>query len=234
MKAESSIASLNQFARHQRPSARMDLVLDRMRPWAHRISHAIFHAQEPRLAYIAYLEAMYLHMRASVPLMLEAAEAFRVRGEDTLAVYCQRHAGEESNHDAWLLDDIAASGGDPTRAAARLAPTQMGMAVGAQYYWIRHGDPRIFFGYVYPQESRPHRDAWIDALALRTGLSEDAFTCLRHHAAEDPAHAAELRDVIDSSIAPTLLGAVLTNMVRSLAAILDVFESEVGRGGKAR
>ncbi|EFL13749.1 conserved hypothetical protein [Streptomyces sp. C] len=69
-----------------------------------------------RQRYPRYLAAMHPLVRASVPLLERAAERCAELDDPAargLAAYCLRHAREERDHDAWLLDDLAAAGARP-------------------------------------------------------------------------------------------------------------------------
>ncbi|MFF0274038.1 iron-containing redox enzyme family protein [Streptomyces sp. NPDC004330] len=151
-----------------------------------------------RPRYVRYLAAMHPLVRASVPLLLRAAERCAERPDDPaarlLAAYFLRHAEEERDHDVWLLDDLAAAGAGP-------APVPHPVAVelaGAQYYRIEHEHPVALLGYIAVLEGNAPGPRLADHLAGATGLPGRAFRTLREHAALDGGHLDDLYRVLDA------------------------------------
>ncbi|MFE6781003.1 iron-containing redox enzyme family protein [Streptomyces sp. NPDC057680] len=155
-----------------------------------------------RERYVHYLTAMHRLVRASVPLLLRAAERCAAEPDDPaarrLAAYCLRHAEEERDHDAWLLDDLAAAGAGP---AAVPHPIVAELA-GAQYYRIEHEHPVALLGYIAVLEGNAPGPRLADRLAEVTGLPDGAFRTLREHAELDGGHLDDLYRVFDA-LAPS-------------------------------
>lgn len=140
--------------------------------------------------YIAYLTQAYHHVRHTGPLMLEARAALVGRGKDALVAALDKYIEEETGHEEWILDDIAAAGGD--RAAAEAsdpAPTTKAM-VDHAYRTIRHGNPSAFFGMVFVLEGTSVALAINGAAAVqrRLGLPNTAFRYLNSHGTVDQDH----------------------------------------------
>ena len=160
--------------------------------------------ESPHLAslYADYLVFLHTVIRASVPLMADAAERLSTMPADPLAVelrsYFERHIPEEEGHDEWLLQDLYVLGWSRDEVLATVPSMYVAAAVGAQYYWIRHHHPVALLGYIAVLEGHPPTIArvrdWID----RTGLPAEAFTTLERHAVADPHHNAELDALMDS------------------------------------
>ncbi|MCX4986464.1 iron-containing redox enzyme family protein [Streptomyces sp. NBC_00572] len=162
---------------------------------------ALWRPEGLRQRYVRYLAAMHPLVRASVPLLLRGAERCAERDDPAsrrLAAYYIRHAEEERDHDAWLLDDLAAAGAGPAPvphpAAVELA--------GAQYYRIEHEDPATLLGYIAVLEGNAPGPRLADRLAEVTGLPGGAFRTLREHAELDGGHLDDLHRVLDA-LAPT-------------------------------
>ncbi|MFJ5774007.1 iron-containing redox enzyme family protein [Streptomyces sp. NPDC093094] len=154
-----------------------------------------------RRRYPRYLAAMHALVRTSVPL-LERAAARCAELDDPvarrLAVYCARHAEEERDHDAWLLEDLAVVGAGP----AAVPPTAVVELAGAQYYRIEHEHPVALLGYIAVLEGNAPGPRLADRLARTTGLPAAAFRTLREHAELDGGHVDDLHRVLDALALP--------------------------------
>lgn len=183
--------------------------------------------------YVEYLVVMHGVIRASVPLMrtartrcAELAGAGQVADPvvDPLADYLTRHIGEETGHDEWVRQDLAALGADPDEPLRRIhSPTVAGL-VGAQYYWIAHLHPVVLLGYVWVLEGFPPTPEFVDALRRRTGWPAAAFRTLRAHGALDPTHRRELGELLDRlPLTPTLRTGIETNALFTVGQLATLF-----------
>lgn len=154
-----------------------------------------------RQRYPRYLAAMYALVRASVPLLERAAGRCAELDDPaarTLAAYYTRHAEEERDHDAWLLEDLAAAGAGP----AAVPPPAVVELAGAQYYRIEHEHPVALLGYIAVLEGNAPGPRLADRLAETTGLPGGAFRTLREHAELDGGHLDDLHRVLDALAPP--------------------------------
>ncbi|HEY9390941.1 MAG TPA: iron-containing redox enzyme family protein [Mycobacteriales bacterium] len=183
--------------------------------------------------YVEYLVVMHGVIRASVPLMrtartrcAELAGTGRMADPvvDPLADYLTRHIGEETGHDEWVRQDLAALGADPDEPLRRIpCPTVAGL-VGAQYYWIAHMHPVVLLGYVWVLEGFPPTPEFVDALRRRTGWPAAAFRTLRAHGALDPTHRRELGELLDRlPLTPTLRTGIETNALFTVGQLATLF-----------
>lgn len=164
--------------------------------------YARLHDSPDPASYADYLVFLHTVVRASVPLMVDAAERLSAMPADPIAAglrsYFERHIPEEEGHDEWLLQDLQVLGMSRDEVLATVPSAHVAAAVGAQYYWIRHHHPVGLLGYIAVLEGHPPTIArvreWID----RTGLPAEAFTTLERHAVADPTHSQELEAVMDS------------------------------------
>ena len=138
--------------------------------------------------YIAYLTQAYHHVRHTVPLMQEARA--RLTSNAMLVAALDDYIAEETGHEAWILNDIAAAGGDARAAAASLPYDATAAMVDHAYRVIRTGNPAAFFGMVYVLEGTSVAMASHGADAVRTtlGLPREAFSYLTSHGALDLEH----------------------------------------------
>ena len=160
--------------------------------------------ESPHLAslYPDYLVFLHTVIRASVPLMVDAAERLSSMPGDpltaTLRSYFDRHIPEEEGHDEWLLQDLQVLGRSREDVLATVPSVHVAEGVGAQYYWIRHHHPVALLGYIAVLEGQPPTIARVRDWMVRTGLPEAAFTTLDRHAIADPQHNDELNALLDS------------------------------------
>lgn len=162
-----------------------------------------------RATYSAYLAQAYHHVRHTVPLMQEARA--RLGHRPALVAALDEYIEEETGHEHWILNDIAALGDDPQRAIA-LGPSPATKAmVDHAYKTIREGNPASFFGMVYVLESTSIALASQGADALRTSLNlpSTAFSYLQSHGALDQDHMRFFQSLMDSIEDPDDAAAII-------------------------
>lgn len=141
-----------------------------------------------RATYIAYLTQAYHHVSHTVPLMREART--RLRRSPMLVDALDDYIEEETGHEAWILNDITAAGGDRNAAAAGGPSAATAAMVAHAYDTIRHGNPAAFFGMVFVLEGTSIAFAQQGAEAVQSslGLPPEAFRYLTSHGALDQEH----------------------------------------------
>ncbi|WP_221795720.1 AMP-binding protein [Aquisediminimonas sediminicola] len=144
--------------------------------------------QITRQAYIDYLTQAYHHVRHTVPLM-QAARA-RLSHRPELIAALDEYIAEETGHEAWILADIDAAGGNGAGAGASAPAPATKAMVDHAYDVIRNGNPAAFFGMVYVLEGTSVAMASHGAGAVQQalGLPPEAFTYLTSHGALDQDH----------------------------------------------
>jgi hypothetical protein len=142
-----------------------------------------------RREYLAFLEQAYHHVRHTVPLMMGMGYHLpeRLRWmQPAIAEYIE----EEIGHDEWILDDIAASGGDAaaTRRSTPLPATEMMVAYA--HDTIHRGNPVGFLGMVFVLEGTSAALATVAAGAIQRALDlpQTALRYLTSHGALDQEH----------------------------------------------
>ena len=100
------------------------------------------------------------------------------------------YIAEETGHEAWILDDIAASGGDPEAVRRRDPGLATELMVAYVYDYIERRNPVGFLGMVHVLEGTSVALATQAAQAMRKALElpEAAFTYLTSHGSLDRKH----------------------------------------------
>lgn len=210
-------------------AAALHMKLELAGPALRAATAALWRPSDLRTRYVAYLHAMHAVIRASVPLLDRAAARCRELGpSDALAQplrdYLLRHIEEERGHDRWLLDDIAAAGGDPAKALGTLPPPLVARLVGAQYYWVEHHHPVTLLGYIAVLEGNAPHARLGARLALATGLPDAAFRTVRAHADLDAHHTADLDRLLDAlALTPAQSAAVAVSALHTADALVRLF-----------
>ena len=151
-----------------------------------------------RDSYLAFLGQAYHHVRHTTPLLMSLGGRLPERLawlRRAVAEYIE----EEIGHEEWILNDIAAAGGDAKAVRASRPELPAEVMVAYAYDLIARGNPAAFFGMVYVLEGTSV------ALALRAadriqetlGLPDSAFTYLRSHGTLDLEHTRHLADLVN-------------------------------------
>ncbi|KPF41715.1 hypothetical protein IP87_01115 [beta proteobacterium AAP121] len=153
-------------------------------------------------SYIAFLTEAYHHVRHTVPL-LQALRAALPTHHAALAPAVDEYIEEEAGHDEWILNDIAACGGDVEAVRHGRPSHATEVMVAYAYDTIARGNPLGFFGMVHVLEGTSVSLALMaaDAIQKPLQLPDSAFSYLRSHGTldvEHTAHFATLMDTLDS------------------------------------
>ncbi|NII10566.1 iron-containing redox enzyme family protein [Oleiagrimonas sp. C23AA] len=145
--------------------------------------------QVSRQEYVAFLGQAYHHVHQTVPLLM-ATGAYLPERLDWMRAAMAEYIEEEQGHDAWVLDDITACGGDAAqvRQARPLPATELMIAYA--HDTVRRGNPVGFLGMVFVLEGTSAALASQAAEALRQALDlpARALRYLSSHGALDQAH----------------------------------------------
>jgi len=152
-------------------------------------------------SYLAFLREAYHHVRHTVPLLRATKAALPAR-HDWLRAPLDEYIDEESGHDEWILDDIAACGADADAVRHGRPGHATEVMVAYAYDTIARGNPLGFFGMVHVLEGTSVSLALMaaDAIQRPLALPDAAFSYLRSHGTldvEHTAHFAHLMDRID-------------------------------------
>ena len=142
----------------------------------------------------------------AVPLMQRALDRCRElaasgdRVAERLAPFLEHHIPEETGHDEWLLDDIAALGGDPAAVRARVPSASAAAINGAQPRWIEHAHPVALLG--TPRCSSARLPSWACAGTSSSGGPgfRGPRADVRCHAVIDLRHRDEIHACLNGAV----------------------------------
>ena len=149
-------------------------------------------------SYLAFLHEAYHHVRHTVPLM----RACRGRLTERLAWLnspLDQYIAEEQGHDAWILEDVAACGGDASAVRDGVPAPATELMVAYAYDTIARRNPVGFLGMVMVLEGTSVALALnaAERIQRRLGLPANAFTYLRSHGVLDREHTQHLAALLD-------------------------------------
>jgi pyrroloquinoline quinone (PQQ) biosynthesis protein C len=149
-------------------------------------------------SYIAFLTEAYHHVKHTVPL-LKAMKAALPARHAWLAPALDEYIEEEAGHDEWILNDIAACGGDAEAVRHGRPGHATEVMVAYAYDTIARANPLGFFGMVHVLEGTSVSLALMAANAIQKPLAlpDAAFTYLRSHGTLDREHTAHFEMLMD-------------------------------------
>ena len=156
-----------------------------------------------RELYVAFLTQAYHHVRHTVPLLMAVGARVPDRHawlRDSVLHYLE----EETGHDEWVLNDIAAAGGDRQAAAASEPAVATEAMIAYAYDTVMRGNPLGFFGMVHVLEGTSVAMALqaADRIQAALGLPTRAFTYLRSHGELDKEHVNDLARILERFTEP--------------------------------
>lgn len=148
--------------------------------------------------YIAFLSQAYHHVKHTVPLMM-ACGARLSDDYEWLREKLVHYIEDEVGHQEWILNDIAACGGDAEAVRRSRPAPATELMVAYAYDTVTRGNPVGFFGMVHVLEGTSitlaTQAATQIAQALR--LPKKAFSYLNSHGALDIGHVQFFQDLVD-------------------------------------
>lgn len=144
----------------------------------------------PRHVYLAFLAQAYHHVKHTCPL-LEHALARCTPDDDTYRDGLLDYIEEETGHDRWILNDIAALGGDPSAVRDGTPGVACRAMLGYAAYAIDHVSPYALLGMVHVLEGTSARIASRAAEGIARSLdmpTTEGFSYLTSHGALDQDH----------------------------------------------
>ncbi len=176
-------------------------------------------------SYIAYLTQAYHHVQHTVPFLMSMG-ARLPQEKKFLHKAIIEYLEEEVGHEEWILNDIAAAGGD--KEAARHATPHLAtqVMVAYNYDYIARKNPVGFFGMVFMLESTSTQIATKGAEALKdSGLPKDAFSYLISHGELDISHMKFFEKTMDKITDPDDQNAIIEVAQNTFSLFADVFRS---------
>lgn len=139
--------------------------------------------------YRAFLHEAYHHVKHTVPLLMACGARLPERLEwlrEAVAEYIE----EETGHQEWILNDIAATGGDAERTRHGRPGVATDLMVAYAWDTVQRRNPVGFFGMVLVLEGTSAAIATqaAETIERTLGLPRSAFSYLRSHGSLDQSH----------------------------------------------
>jgi hypothetical protein len=130
--------------------------------------------------YLAFLGQAYHHVRHTTPLLMSLGGRLPER-LGWLRPAVAEYIEEEIGHDEWILNDIAAAGGDAEAVRNSRPALPAEVMVGFAYDLINRRNPAAFFGMVFVLEGTSAAFALTaaDRIQEALGLPAKALSYLR-------------------------------------------------------
>ena len=156
-----------------------------------------------------------------------AAAASRITDEYAdVRYFLYRHMHEESGHEQWVLDDLAAVGVGPERVAEYTPSAHVLSLVGFNYWASDRRNPCSVLGMMYVLEVIAAVYGGPFSVAIKEGLllqGERGTSFLSSHASLDAVHMAELRDILNQIGGADAQKAVIESIRVNFLQITNVF-----------
>jgi pyrroloquinoline quinone (PQQ) biosynthesis protein C len=139
--------------------------------------------------YQNFLTQAYHHVKHTVPLLMACGS--RLQGhQHWMQAAIAEYIEEEIGHEQWILNDIAAAGGDPQRIVDSEPSYEVDVMLAYAYDAINRKNPLGFFGMVHVLEGTSTALATATAHRVQAvlGLPKQAFSYLLSHGDLDIAH----------------------------------------------
>lgn len=139
--------------------------------------------------YVDFLTQAYYHVRHTVPLLMAVGSRLPMQKEnfrEAVAEYIE----EELGHQEWILNDIAACGGDKAAVRKGRPNSATELMVAYAYDTVMRTNPMAFFGMVLVLEGTSISLATQAAgiIQAKLGLPKNAFSYLLSHGSLDQEH----------------------------------------------
>jgi pyrroloquinoline quinone (PQQ) biosynthesis protein C len=151
-----------------------------------------------RAGYLAFLGQAYHHVRHTTPLLMSVGGRLPERLAWLRSAVAE-YIAEEIGHEEWILNDIAAAGGDAAAVRASQPELPAELMVAYAYDLVNRGNPAGFFGMVFVLEGTSVALALMaaDRIQQALDLPGKAFSYLRSHGTLDQEHTKHLAELLE-------------------------------------
>ena len=148
--------------------------------------------------YVAFLTQAYHHVKHTVPLLMTVGSRLDDL-KDWLRSELVHYVEEEHGHEQWILNDIAAAGGDAEAVRRSKPHVETDAMVAYAYDVAMRRNPVGFFGMVFVLEGTSVALALEAAsrIQLALDLPDRAFSYLRSHGKLDQEHTQHLAGIVN-------------------------------------
>jgi pyrroloquinoline quinone (PQQ) biosynthesis protein C len=182
--------------------------------------------QVTRTQYLAFLTQAYHHVCHTVPLLMACGSRLQKHQQHLMPALAE-YIEEEQGHEQWILNDIAAAGGNSNTAAQSTPHLSTQSMVAFAYHQIDRGNPVGFFGMVYVLEGTSTTLATQAAAVLQRtlGLPQEAFTYLNSHGSLDLQHIEFFKNQVNTLNNPADQQAIVATAKAMFHLYGEVFKS---------
>ena len=182
--------------------------------------------QVTRQHYIQFLSRAFHHVKHTVPLLMACGSRLPDR-QEWLRSAVAHYIEEELGHHEWILNDIAAAGGDAAAVRASAPDFDTDVMVAYAYDTVMRRNPIGFFGMVYVLEGTSVSLASNAAHVLQDALElpPSAFSYLSSHGALDVEHIGDFEQLVNRLDTPADREAVLSHAKTFFRLYGNVFRS---------
>jgi pyrroloquinoline quinone (PQQ) biosynthesis protein C len=210
-------------------SRRLQAKIDLAVPALNAAAEPVWLGSNAARLYPLYLGRLHEVATGAVPLMRRALERCLELDDApsrVLAPFLEHHIPEELGHDDWLLEDIAALGGDSDEVRARIPSPPAASANGAQLWWIEHAHPVALLGHAEVLECSPPEIEMLDEFEARTGLPREGMMFFRRHAVIDQRHREEIHATLDAlPLTAELESLIGMSALHTASALVDLYRT---------
>lgn len=150
-------------------------------------------------SYLAFLGQAYHHVRHTTPLLMSVGARLPDR-LGWLRRPVAEYIEEEIGHEEWILNDIAAAGGNAEGVRSSEPGLPAEVMVAYAYDLVNRRNPVGFFGMVFVLEGTSVAIALqaADRIQQALALPNHAFSYLRSHGTLDQQHTRHLADLVNA------------------------------------
>jgi pyrroloquinoline quinone (PQQ) biosynthesis protein C len=182
--------------------------------------------QVNRQQYLNFLTRAFHHVKHTVPLLMACGARLPDR-QEWLRSAIAHYIEEEIGHHEWILNDIAAAGGDAEAVRVSRPDFDTDVMVAYAYDVVMRRNPVGFFGMVYVLEGTSVSLATNAASVLQGALDlpPTAFSYLSSHGSLDVEHIGDFEQLVNRLETPDDREAVVANAQTFFRLYGNVFRS---------
>jgi len=201
-------------------------VVERGNLFATPLIIAALAGQVNRQHYLSFLSRAFHHVKHTVPLLMACGARLPDR-QEWLRSAVAHYIEEELGHHEWILNDIAAAGGDATAVRTSKPDFDTDVMVAYAYDTVMRRNPVGLFGMVYVLEGTSVSLASNAARTLQDALDlpPGAFTYLSSHGALDVEHIGDFEQLVNRLDTPGDREAVVSHAQTFFRLYGNVFRS---------
>ncbi|WP_297811214.1 iron-containing redox enzyme family protein [uncultured Methylophaga sp.] len=179
--------------------------------------------------YIDFLTQAYHHVKHTVPLLMTVGGRLP-ESKEWLRTAVAEYIEEEVGHQEWILNDIAACGGDKEKVRRSQPGLHTELMVAYAYDMAQRVNPLGFFGMVHVLEgtSISSADKAADSIKTTLGLPDKAFSYLRSHGALDQEHVKFFEGLMNQISDPAEQALIIESAKRFYYLYGNIFRSLTG------